>query len=653
MDSLRAAQALLRRQPAIAAAALAVAAGLLLWARWAVQEPPPLPPHAMACNRGCLEQHLDALMGALASHDPMSLPLAADFTYVENNQTLMPGDGGWRTLQGFGHYRHYFADPEMGTAAVVTTVRENDEDALASLRIQVRDRKLTEAEIVVIHDAEAAARFIRRGKPPPEWTEVLPEGERPSREELLETANRYYGALETNDGRGDYSFFAEECDRIEQGRPVTNTIAREYLPGVDTDFVTMGCRAQFETGLFGFITRIRDRRFDVIDVERGTVFASAMLDLNDKYVDIPLTDGRTYALPAWFSPARTLMVADAFRIREGHIERVETLTREFPYAMPTGLRASFNPSREVPSGKPVDGSRACDTACLQSLAEQLLHAMAAHDPQKAPLAATASYVENGQPLEFYDGLWGTLTEVTAARLRIVEPGQHQIAVMARVRERDSQGLLALRIQSAGDRIGAIEASIVRDERPGSETLFRARGAVDPAVNRLQRFDPLYAETLPVARRADIEELVSLVDRYFDAIEQARGGDVRFTKDCLRRENGLVVTDNSEAGFAPYALGCAAQIEAGYGAFVRRVRDRRILTIDEARGLVVASAYYDIPGTVKAVGQRLGAPYLLPARLGRPQSRATWQVFRIEDGAIRRIESLERVIPYGTRPRAPD
>jgi hypothetical protein len=35
----------------------------------------------------------------------------------------------------------------------------------------------------------------------------------------------------------------------------------------------LGCKAQFETGFFHFVTRIRDRRFAVVDEERGLVLA--------------------------------------------------------------------------------------------------------------------------------------------------------------------------------------------------------------------------------------------------------------------------------------------------------------------------------------------------------------------------------------------
>ena len=40
----------------------------------------------------------------------------------------------------------------------------------------------------------------------------------------------------------------------------------------------MGCRQQFESGVFFYITRIRDRRFVLVDPERGLVFAFAFFD---------------------------------------------------------------------------------------------------------------------------------------------------------------------------------------------------------------------------------------------------------------------------------------------------------------------------------------------------------------------------------------
>ncbi|MEN9706048.1 MAG: hypothetical protein RLZZ393_1927 [Pseudomonadota bacterium] len=611
------------------------------------------PPPAIRtdCDRSCLERHLDGVMQAMTAHDPSHLPVTPGFRYVENNQLLRPGDGRWRTLQGFGGYRHYFADPESGAAAVIATLREDDAEGLFTLRIQVVGGRLTEAEVVVTPDPEGAARYERLGKPEAAWFETVLPQDRLTREELLEVANKYYGALENNDGKGDYSFFADECERMEHGRAATHSQARNYGHSSDRSFVTMGCRAQFETGFLGFITRIRDRRYEVIDVERGTVFAMASLDHNDKYHGIPLTDGGEFSLPPYFSVPRTLQVAEGFRIRDGKIHAVEMTLHEFPYGMPIGLRSTFDPSREVPGGRAPDRSRRCDAGCLESLAEQLLRALAAHDPLRVPLSDGALYTENDQRIEFYDGLWGTITDIGTYRLRVVEPARHEISLLVRVSEREIPGLLALRLRSDGDRIASIDASIVREERSGAESMFRTRDIVDPQPGLLQQAERLFDETVTPSRRADVEELASLVARYFDAVQQGQGGPVRFTRDCQRRENGVPVTNNPATGFAPHALGCAAQVEGGYSAYVARIRDRRILTLDEEKGLVVTSAYYDIPGTMRSVRTRPGTTLPLPNGMGVPHSLATLQVFRIEDGAIRRIEALSRPVPYGARPYA--
>ena len=56
-------------------------------------------------------------------HDGQVLS-SADVKYTENNQVVPVGDGFWKTAQGIGNYKHYFADPEAGQVAFMGTLRE-------------------------------------------------------------------------------------------------------------------------------------------------------------------------------------------------------------------------------------------------------------------------------------------------------------------------------------------------------------------------------------------------------------------------------------------------------------------------------------------------------------------------------------------------
>ena len=136
-------------------------------------------------------------------------------------------------------------------------------------------------------------------EPHPIFREVIPEAKRPSREELIETANFYFTGLARNDGKGYYPFTAD-CDRFENGRAMTQT----------------NCKQQFENTLRGIVSRIRDRRFVAVDRERGIVFAFAFFDHDNIN---------------W-----TWQLAELFKIENGQIRRVEAIFHRAPYGTPSG-----------------------------------------------------------------------------------------------------------------------------------------------------------------------------------------------------------------------------------------------------------------------------------------------------------------------------
>ncbi|HEV7717001.1 MAG TPA: hypothetical protein VGO53_15485, partial [Steroidobacteraceae bacterium] len=250
------------------------------------------PPAPQACDRACLEGFIDAYLKALVAHDPSSLQVSDSVKFVENNQSLKLGDGTWKTITGLGDYRHYFADPESGQVAVITLVQENGADALFDVRLSVADRKINEAETMIIRDTRGSANYMKLGKPEALWLETVPADKRATRDELIATTNKYFSGMANNDGKGDYSFFADDCNRLEHGLKTTNNAPATYGHSSDTEFVTMGCRDQFKYGFLGFVTRIRDRRYVVVDVERQAVFAFNFFDHNGTIREVPLANGK-------------------------------------------------------------------------------------------------------------------------------------------------------------------------------------------------------------------------------------------------------------------------------------------------------------------------------------------------------------------------
>ena len=99
------------------------------------------------------------------------------------------------------------------------------------------------------------------------------------------------------------------------------------------DFRALSAREQFETGFFRFVTRIRERRFPVIDEARGVVFAFAFFDHDGTVRDYRLANGTPrQGIDRPFS----WMIAEAFRVERGLLTRIEALMTEVPYGMSSG-----------------------------------------------------------------------------------------------------------------------------------------------------------------------------------------------------------------------------------------------------------------------------------------------------------------------------
>jgi len=65
---------------------------------------------------------------------------------------------------------------------------------------------------------------------------------------------------------------------------------------------------QFDTGFSSFITEIRERRFPVVDEERGLVYAIVFFDHAGTVPTVKLTDGTTMTVPPPYDMPYTYLV---------------------------------------------------------------------------------------------------------------------------------------------------------------------------------------------------------------------------------------------------------------------------------------------------------------------------------------------------------
>lgn len=294
---------------------------------------------------------------------------------------------------------------------------------------------------------------------------------------------------------------------------------------------------------------------------------------------------------------------------------------------------------------------ACDRACLEAFVDRYFAAVIANDPAQLPLADDVIYTEDGQRLLIGDGLWNTMKAKGPYRLFTSDVPAGQVAFIGTIEEdhRDpglgTPALIAVRLKIENMTITQIEQIVVRNENAANN------------VNALGKPHEVYLEAIPPERRMSRAAMIETANKYFTGMQQNDGkGDYPFAEDCNRFENGSLTTNapTPEGQTRPdpaTALGysaqwsCLEQFESGLLHFVNRIRDRRFVAVDEERGLVFAFGFFDHSG---------GATRTFQVPDGRtvtagPVQPWTWQIaelFKVEDGKLRKIEAILQRAPYG-------
>jgi hypothetical protein len=336
---------------------------------FAVDNPPAKPG---PCDRTCLEGYVNRYLDAMQAHKVTDELFARDVVFTENGIRLPFGNEGlWYSMSGKGNYKFYVPDVETQQVAFIGTVREaargNAQGQLVALalRLKVVNSKITEVEQLAIRPDNTAtvsggargggaggaaptggaragaatpaapaapARagtgelVEQMGKPHEVYFQAIPADKRPTREELIKTANYYFTGLQRNDGKGYYPFTAD-CVRFENGIDV---LAGRPNPQTGQPAARTSCKKQFEESLKGIVSRVRDRRFVAVDRERGIVFAFGFFDHENIN---------------W-----TWQLAELFKIENGEIRRIEAVFHRAPY----GIQSGWSTFQQAMSDQPQD-----------------------------------------------------------------------------------------------------------------------------------------------------------------------------------------------------------------------------------------------------------------------------------------------------------
>ncbi len=285
----------------------------------------------------------------------------------------------------------------------------------------------------------------------------------------------------------------------------------------------------------------------------------------------------------------------------------------------------------APASPPASNS--CDRACLNGIVDQYLAAMVTHDPSHLPLAKTVKFTEDGVPLELGDGLWATASGLSNYKVYFDEPAAGGVGVFALVRENGKPAILHVRLKIVNQKITEIETLVARKE---TTSLFGTDNLTEPR--------PVFLESVPAADRPSRAEMVSMVGKYFDGIEQGNGDIVPFDKDAIRIENGIQTCPGSAT--SPLgALSCGAQLSTKIFTYIHTISPRRFPIVDDERGLVLAIVRFNHPATSQTV-EVAGHGMMTMGRYSQwPNSTEIAELFKIQDRKIKEISAVIVTQPY--------
>ena len=287
---------------------------------------------AVLCDRACLQGFTDRFLDALVAHDPDAVELAADARYTENGQDVAIGDGLWGTASANSTYRLYLADPAQGAAAFYGVIKENGDPDILALRLKVEDMQIHEAEAIVVRKGGTLFDPQNLVTPRKAFLEPVPPDERASRAGLMRIGGLYFDALQSNDG--SKVPFTATCNRLENGRQMTNNPNLPPVPTPGYNIRAMNCHDNVNSRVWSYITKIDQRRWVVADTERGDALGFVMFnhDGASHPVDIPGVGKVDRGIGRPFS----LLVAELFKITGGRIDQIEAVGAVLPYGASTG-----------------------------------------------------------------------------------------------------------------------------------------------------------------------------------------------------------------------------------------------------------------------------------------------------------------------------
>jgi hypothetical protein len=308
----------------------------------------------------------------------------------------------------------------------------------------------------------------------------------------------------------------------------------------------------------------------------------------------------------------------------------------------------------------------CQTQDRQDLVNRMkdyLAALVAHDPSAVPFDKYVKYTENTAEIPIGYGLWETASGGPSEfQIYAADPVNQQVAGLFMMKENNNEDiLLGVRLAFRRGRISEAEHHVVKRD--------------EISIQNLQKPRPGLVEDIKLEDKTPREQMLDIGLSYYDALTGEDGTLAPFAMECQRRENGGISVGGKKddfpepkeapRDFAPpegvdpemmklaKALSlvpntCEGQITAGVWGYIAEIRNRRLLVIDEQKGLAVGFSNFYHDSKLKTMKLKVDSEDMsVPAWQGNFNMPAI-HFFKIKKGKIYDIEATGLVLPYGTK-----
>ena len=278
------------------------------------------------CNRACLTVFVDSYFTALAANDPAGVPVAPGAKITSNNKVVRLADAFWpgaeRTIYRWDIVNERLGD--TGTEAVV--LNADGSKTMYMLRLKVQNGRLTEVEAIKANEGDADRLWgpDTLKAVSPNLTLTIREAEQDSYYGLIAAAEGYWRAFQTN-GTPEYhpAPLLPDTLRFENGLQTT---------GMVRNGAYVSAQEGFDRGRF-VGRNLWDRRYPVVDTERGIVLSIVRFGLKDgmKSQSVATSNDR--------------LVGEFFAVKNGRIQEVHAVLFNLPDAEPSAWPADYGPAR--------------------------------------------------------------------------------------------------------------------------------------------------------------------------------------------------------------------------------------------------------------------------------------------------------------------